>query len=199
MLKLEDTFLEKTTKRNREKRGCIFTCFDILLMSRKLEFNCIEMNSGIKRGRNRWSFGCRIFVGNGQLDRKLTRASNRDGQSRVETLDRAGSSRERHNSTLGWKGKVIAGEEKSPIFSDSYIFLISNKKNHKNIFWQDLAAKEEKLRREKEEQESMLSKIKALESKLISGTGLTTFIMLNTKHLNSHVKKIKISWSVLIY
>ena len=44
MLKLEDTFLEKTTKRNREKRGCIFTCFDILLMSRKLEFNCIEMN-----------------------------------------------------------------------------------------------------------------------------------------------------------
>jgi hypothetical protein len=35
----------------------------------------------------------------------------------------------------------------------------------------DLAAKEEKLQREKEEQEAMLSKIKALESKLISGTG----------------------------
>jgi hypothetical protein len=35
----------------------------------------------------------------------------------------------------------------------------------------DLAAKEEKLRREKEEHELMMAKIKALESKLISGTG----------------------------
>ena len=35
----------------------------------------------------------------------------------------------------------------------------------------DLAAKENRLRREKEEKESVVSKIKALESKLISGTG----------------------------
>jgi len=36
---------------------------------------------------------------------------------------------------------------------------------------EDLAIKEERLKKEKEEQEGMMSKIKALESKLISGTG----------------------------
>jgi len=36
---------------------------------------------------------------------------------------------------------------------------------------EDLALKEEKLKKEKEDQEGMMSKIKALESKLISGTG----------------------------
>ena len=36
----------------------------------------------------------------------------------------------------------------------------------------------------------MLSKIKALESKLISGTGLTTFIMLNTKHIKIYMSKM---------